>query len=1167
MTPEEMQFRIVARATDLLYTESAFAERTCTIHQKDIGGRIGRRRDNDAADAVRGLAGAIGRLARRGKPAEGDGDGDGKYDADADGQDDDPYLGGVAGAVAGVAGAVARGARRVQEIREGDDGEEQDTLLGRGLRRMAEVVRPNEDSRAREATEDVARAVPKTPSRQRAAAAAKPGKPGTPSVDPQQRELEKLLSRFEDGFGPNNRRFTMRDTFTGLLDGVSAENFVEQLTEQARNGEQMTDWQERQLAGITEAVDQLNEDGALLRPELAQQVKKHLENNSLVIRLDRLDEAVKGGAQQGGNPHIAKFDKALAGGFNAFRAARPLSAAEFVDQMKNRIREGYKVTSRQQEQLDRIRKAMDDATEAAWDKTLPAGQADEIIEHINNHPVNAALNALREAENFDHDKMVEARAGVANVHNAIDQIDRPEELQPFLDLARREERRAENGSRLRDARAWVEVEQHAMERQNQIADAKNPKISKARDRKKNRAQPDLNRWMQSMQARRFNTGEGDVLDSENFMKNVIERLEDGRGVSDHELNLVKSIEDDTKFLQDQLLQQNLSTEAMNELGGYANRHGQLLAKVEEAKSTYARKEDKARAKFRDLSERVDNVTNRQGFKELNAEIDQLRNENSDDDFALNELKRISDKLFKNREQHSDVQGAAREAEHEARLRQVRQSAQADVADVERRISSLDQWRMNNGRFSDYELESVVSSAQRSLRNLMGARRDVRHGDYTDEERQQLYAELDGHIANVLAAAIYADTFAMWRDSEEIYDEWPEELDRIDAGSVAADAERTLKMVKAKRAAGEELTDDEHNRVDSLEKAIGWMDRVEKDMTHPEDRPDVISAEELGKAQRTMQAIKDVLKRPMPEEEVDQEALKAKTRGIAKDTVDRRRGILKRFIDDMHGGTPPWEGSPTVHELDSARRGNPQKVLDWQRKVFIHDEIVTRDGRRLRTRFNGYEDADGNWVEEGNRVGEVSGRIEMFDETDQTWKQVGKFARQINYGTESVHNSYMYIGRDAGAEFDNDFANSAKNSGFQSIFNPFAFQSYKAAGFDFVDVDAISDGPYVWGRVGFRPTHSGFYKNMAKAMETEVKNFRAGRRSIIENEEQAALISALIKETQNMTDDLIIANAPGTMEYSVIIDPGGGRQKVRDWFVKNAPFGSGVFKLGKMEAVT
>jgi hypothetical protein len=246
------------------------------------------------------------------------------------------------------------------------------------------------------------------------------------------------------------------------------------------------------------------------------------------------------------------------------------------------------------------------------------------------------------------------------------------------------------------------------------------------------------------------------------------------------------------------------------------------------------------------------------------------------------------------------------------------------------------------------------------------------------------------------------------------------------------------------------------------------------------------------------------------------------------------------------------------------------VEEWQAKVFTHDMIVTKDGRKMRTRI------------EENRWGSVTGFIDMYDETEQRWRPVGHFDRSLDYGGGTVENEHMYIGtlangyiaRDLGrplTQDDIDFATSAKNSGFQSIFNPMSFQWYKAAGFDEVEVTAIDDGSYVWGRVGFRPRSPRHYRKVADAVAEEVDKFRRGKRSIVRNEEQAQLLKALIDESRSITDETeLIRRAPGIMEFSIIFDHGsqskGGAQRIRDFFVANAANGTGYFDLRGLEAL-
>jgi hypothetical protein len=128
---------------------------------------------------------------------------------------------------------------------------------------------------------------------------------------------------------------------------------------------------------------------------------------------------------------------------------------------------------------------------------------------------------------------------------------------------------------------------------------------------------------------------------------------------------------------------------------------------------------------------------------------------------------------------------------------------------------------------------------------------------------------------------------------------------------------------------------------------------------------------------------------------------------------------------------------------------------------------------------------------------------------------------------------------------------------------------KAAGFKSVSVQAIGDGSYVWGRVGFRPREAYSYQNLAEKMEEQIQNFRAGRSSVVLNEAQAALIGILVQRARD--SQFSPESAPGSGDYLMMLDspdlnPGvemGFRAtNLMNWFRSQAPFGSGVFTYGE-----
>jgi hypothetical protein len=277
--------------------------------------------------------------------------------------------------------------------------------------------------------------------------------------------------------------------------------------------------------------------------------------------------------------------------------------------------------------------------------------------------------------------------------------------------------------------------------------------------------------------------------------------------------------------------------------------------------------------------------------------------------------------------------------------------------------------------------------------------------------------------------------------------------------------------------------------------------------------------------------------------------------------DERRNHLGRYLDGRYGDETPWldpEVNPDIGDLAgilqraSVDADAKQQWETWARNVFEHSEISGRDGARYRTVVTD--------IFAGGNSGSVNGKVQAFNPASGAWEDIGVFSRSIEPGRGQIYNSQLMLGREGG--YNNAFANEAKNGGFQTVFNQHAWMWAKSSGFKKVGVSSAADGPYVWGRMGFRPRDSESYERMSNAFARELQAYRAGRGNLITNDADAAIVDMLI--TKSREANYAPSRTPGHAEFiaALTIDRGDkARQKqVRDWVVTNAPMWSGDLDL-------
>jgi hypothetical protein len=313
-----------------------------------------------------------------------------------------------------------------------------------------------------------------------------------------------------------------------------------------------------------------------------------------------------------------------------------------------------------------------------------------------------------------------------------------------------------------------------------------------------------------------------------------------------------------------------------------------------------------------------------------------------------------------------------------------------------------------------------------------------------------------------------------------------------------------------------------------------------------------------------QILKDLITpsgQPSANEIVDKKAL-ADARKRVDAAISKNKKVLAGYLDARYGaGNSPWK-QMTPEKLkdlnEKAKNGDIQaktELEQWARDAFTHNEIMGANGKKYAIQFGAISYRNGNISlsgtiyhidENGARtaVGATRRVVRMSDPDPNNWEQ---------------YNEYMEIKRAA-----------HKGAGIQVIYNQHAFMYMNAAGIKQAKVGSAWDGPYVWGRVGFRTRIS---EGQAGNMKKQLKAFREGRPSVITNSDEANRIAGLLSQLDEWYN-IPIARRPEMqpvrhMDFIYALDipetPKTEKKKrqkqLRDWFVDpNAgmPMGSGEY---------
>jgi len=293
--------------------------------------------------------------------------------------------------------------------------------------------------------------------------------------------------------------------------------------------------------------------------------------------------------------------------------------------------------------------------------------------------------------------------------------------------------------------------------------------------------------------------------------------------------------------------------------------------------------------------------------------------------------------------------------------------------------------------------------------------------------------------------------------------------------------------------------------------------------------------------------------PAPEPLNPEMARKAEQR--VKDAIAKRQRALADHLNRQYGeGNAPWKEMTLQKRQDLLAKVNDRNATQqernaaktalesWANAMYNHPEIQGSNGKTYRTVARASLSGSNISVSVSVQVKNPDGR----------WSEVGTSGRTIYLNENRVYNNSLFIN-----------AQGHKNNGIQTIYNQHAFMYAKAAGFEKFGVTAASDGPYVWGRIGFEPDNPMSGTQVGR-MGAQLNAFRNGQSSIIKNEEDANIIQYLIeKHADNPASvrhmDFIYAlSNPGQTERT----RRARDTELRDWFVTNMPMGGGTFWLDK-----
>lgn len=313
-------------------------------------------------------------------------------------------------------------------------------------------------------------------------------------------------------------------------------------------------------------------------------------------------------------------------------------------------------------------------------------------------------------------------------------------------------------------------------------------------------------------------------------------------------------------------------------------------------------------------------------------------------------------------------------------------------------------------------------------------------------------------------------------------------------------------------------------------------------------------------------------------------------GILENAQKKRRRSLtqvfrKKYPNDTgnpwdnykrrHGGSHPFTAD-TIHDV--FRNGTPEQIAEakaWIKNAYevevdgpngtkartvvtdvalFGDEIVISGNTRV-TFADGREKSAGSMTRRLERGGKVYSSLFVIGTENQDWDMIT--------GRRVTKRAGKWYYSDSGLPLAEGH-HIAKGMGLASAVNGHSWGWLKDAGFEKVGVSPAWDGPYIWGRVGYRGSPASI-REVWRAADQEVTKFREGRQSIIKSEEQARMISELARRARAANYES--KNSPAQMELIYALEHGASDAErsrriaaVRTWVRSNAPIGGSTLYL-------
>lgn len=276
-----------------------------------------------------------------------------------------------------------------------------------------------------------------------------------------------------------------------------------------------------------------------------------------------------------------------------------------------------------------------------------------------------------------------------------------------------------------------------------------------------------------------------------------------------------------------------------------------------------------------------------------------------------------------------------------------------------------------------------------------------------------------------------------------------------------------------------------------------------------------------------------------------EEIDGRLKEIALQEFDKRQEYLGEWMKTHYpAGETPWTKISTRDLADAVANDDNDTIATWLTGAY-EIEMTGLDGREYRTRLNEFNWGDNVDEEHFGTGGEIFAYIdiEVLDEDTGDWQKIGYSTRIIDPSSDAIYSASMNVE-------DPKY----RGAGIASIYNGNSWTWAKGAGFDDIEVMAVDDGSYVWGRAGYVDESLS-----PEPFVVELAKYRRNIPSIITTEEQAVSIQRLVNRGAGSHMDWIFAlengNAEGTSEERAL-----RKIQLGNWFKQRAPFNSGTLSL-------